>query len=63
MFSPGAMSGLFEATGGGIDGSQHGIFARDLGPCVPNTVIGPHSAEKSRVLASYDMGYFRSLLT
>ena len=27
---------LGEATGGGINGSQHGIFARDLGACVPN---------------------------
>ena len=31
-----SMSGLFEATGGGISGSQHGIFARNLGTCVPN---------------------------
>jgi hypothetical protein len=32
-------------------------------PCVPNPVIALYSAEKSSVLASYDLGYFRSFLT
>jgi hypothetical protein len=32
-------------------------------PCVPNPVIAPHSPEKSRVLASFDVGYVRSFLT
>jgi hypothetical protein len=31
--------------------------------CVPNPVIAPPSAEKSRVLASHYLGYFRSFLT
>jgi hypothetical protein len=31
-------------------------------PSVPNPVIAPHSAEKSRVLASSDPGYISSFL-
>jgi hypothetical protein len=35
---------------------------RTCDPYVPNAVIAPHNVEKSRVLASYDHGYFRSFL-
>jgi hypothetical protein len=31
-------------------------------PCVPNQVIAPHRAEKSRVLDSFDLDYLRSFL-
>jgi len=44
-----------------LRGSTGGDWVIDV-PCVPNPVIAPHSAEKSRVLASFDPSYVRSFL-